>query len=974
MGWRLAVLLAVILGVEVRAQGVSRPEQYVNTLQGTWSLTEYSTGGTLPLVGRPWGMTNWAPHTNDLYAGSRWFHPEHRRFFGVRATHQPSPWIGDYGYFWIQPQVGQLLQPGRGYCGYDPRHPDTTFGPHLFEADLFMFDTKVSVTATRRAAVLRFQYPPHRDGPANQADQSRRLLFYAPNNEKKDFVEAVGDEVYGWTYSNSGGVHSDFRMYFHAKVSKGAVKSAKVDMMNCGSENSNQPVQLTRLDFWKDGVWVDTTGANATNPGGNCPEGEGPDKAFDGKDDTKWLDFSKQPLYLHFPSPVSPDSFSLTTANDHPERDPVQWVVAGSNDGQHWETLQSQQTDYPVPSARRAQTPVIGFTSQGSFTHLRFSTHKVRAQATDTSCPAGILEIGDAPGGETVEVVVGTSFISLQQAKANADEEVGGRAFSEVLQESVRVWREQLGRVNITRSGLKPGSPAEKERLSTFYGSLYRASMFPHRLTEYQNGLPVHYSPYTGRVAQGVLSTDHGFWDAYRTVYPLHNFLFSDTAGELLQGFINAYKEGGWLPSWPSPGFRGSMVGSFQDLVLADAMVKGIQGFNYSEAYEGMLRDADVDPGKVEGAGRFGLEKCLALGYCPHDTVHESVARTLNYAYADWGIAQAARLMKRSGDVSRFSERALHYRNMFDHHTKFNRERWANGSFVEPFDQYAWSGGYTEGGPWTFRFEAVWDMEGMAKLFGGKKKLCKMVDKLLAEPPRYSFGSYGMQIHEQVELPLEFVPVPGAEKRTPFPPGAERTGFGQLEHNNQPSHHILYIPQAAGCSHTTEVWTRQVLDKLYSSTHFSGDEDNGEMGAWYVFSSLGFYPLVPGTDSYVTGSPLFDEARVTLGNGKTLNVVSHGNSDTAVLVRRVALNGKKVDKAALEYHGLMEGGTLEFWMREEGLGGRLASTAVTAVGGVDSWRTLAISGWCAFAIMLAKYLRRGDLPPAVAAVKEGSHV
>jgi len=397
------------------------------------------------------------------------------------------------------------------------------------------------------------------------------------------------------------------------------------------------------------------------------------------------------------------------------------------------------------------------------------------------------------------------------------------------------------------------------------------------------------------------------------------------------------------------------MVGSFQDLVLADAMVKGIQGFNYTEAYEGMLRDAEVDPGKVVGAGRFGLDECMQLGYCPYDTVHESVGRTLNYAFADFGIAQAARLLKRSGDVERFSERALTYRNIFDPETKFNRERWANGTFVTPFDQYAWSSGYTEGGPWTFRFEAVWDIEGMGQLFGGKDKLCDMVDKLLAEPPRYRFGSYGMQIHEMVELPLQSVPVPGAEQRTPFPPGAERTGFGQLEHNNQPSHHILYVPQAAGCSRTTELWTRQVMDKLYSSTHFSGDEDNGEMGAWYVFSSLGFYPLVPSTGSYVTGSPLFSEATVRLGNGKTLRIVSHHNSDEAVLVRKVALNGRTVDKAALSYERLLEGGKLEFWMVEsvapESPWEEEASPLVT-------WRTVAVTGWLAFALVLAKHLRQ----------------
>jgi len=210
----------------------------------------------------------------------------------------------------------------------------------------------------------------------------------------------------------------------------------------------------------------------------------------------------------------------------------------------------------------------------------------------------------------------------------------------------------------------------------------------------------------------------------------------------------------------------------------------------------------------------------------------------------------------------------------------------------------------------------VWDIEGMALMYGGKYDLCKMVDALLAEPPRYWFGSYGRQIHEEVELPLEFVPVPGAEKRTPFPPGAEKTGFGQLEHNNQPSHHILWVPQAAGCSRTTEVWTRQVVDKLYSSTHFCGDEDNGEMGAWYVFSSLGFYPLVPGTGSYVTGSPLFSEVQIRLGNGKALTVVAHGNSDTAVLVEKVMLNGQNVNKSALSYSGLQEGGKLEFWMAQ----------------------------------------------------------
>eukprot|EP01062_Namystynia_karyoxenos_P005964 TRINITY_DN12073_c0_g1_i1.p1 TRINITY_DN12073_c0_g1~~TRINITY_DN12073_c0_g1_i1.p1 ORF type:complete len:994 (+),score=195.18 TRINITY_DN12073_c0_g1_i1:79-3060(+) len=974
-----AALVAAAAGAGTcRGAGVTNPEEYVNTLQGTWSTTEYSTGGTLPLVGRPWGMSNWAPHTADLLgSGGRWFHPDNRRFFGIRCTHQPSPWIGDYSYFWVSAQVGKYLKPGAAFGGYDPKRAETNFKPYLFNATVFMHDTDVAVTATERAAAFQFRFPALRRSPVDGADQRRRILFTLPGSEK-DWIDVNSNEVSGWTHSNSGGVPDSWRMYFYARV-RAPVQLAEAGRHDCGAGSGSMPVQLSRIDLWAGKQRIDMSAANATNPGGNNPIGEGPEHVLDASNETKWLDFNREPLVMRFPSAVSPDSFTFTTASDSPDRDPIRWGLDASDNGVQWTEVSKQEVDYPVQLARSLQSAHFPIAPPGvGHRWWRFRPLKVRAQQADDSCAAAILSFDETnPATDTVEFAVGTSFISVEQARRNLDREVGGRSFAEVLAESKEVWRRQLGRITVADSGLVSGSAAERERLSAFYGSLYHASMFPHRLTEYDAaGRPVHFSPYTGAVAEGVLSTDHGFWDAYRTVYPLQNLLFADHAGELLQGFVNAFKEGGWLPAWPSPGYRSSMVGTFQDLVLADAMVKNVTGFSWKDAYSGMLRDADHEPAHDVVGGRESLSYCMQLGYCPH-TVHESTARTLNYAYADFGVAQAARLLGHRGDHDRLARRSRNYRNIFDPRTQFFRPRHSNGSFVEPFDQYAWGGDYTEGGPWTFRLEAVWDMPGMAALFGGPESLCDKVDEMLAEPPRYTQGGYPTQIHEQVELPLLREPVPNAENFIPWSPSQQRTGFGQYEQNNQPSHHLLYVAAAAGCPERTEYWVRQVMDKLYSSTHFCGDEDNGEMGAWHVFSAIGIYPLVPATDSYVTGSPLMRNVTVALPGGSQLTIVAHGNSNRALYVSRVALNGSEVNKAALRHSDLVRGGLLEFWMSETPAGSARRTAphllgsrawglraADLALRGLSQWWT----GWAAFLALAAQQatlrLRRRRVEPS----------
>lgn len=519
----------------------------------------------------------------------------------------------------------------------------------------------------------------------------------------------------------------------------------------------------------------------------------------------------------------------------------------------------------------------------------------------------GTIEFGH--GTKSVVVVVATSFISIAQAWRNLDREVGDKSFDELVAEGKAEWRKVLGVYNVTA--------IDTTALKVFYTNVWKASLFPRFLTESnESGHDVHFSPYTNRAEEGKLVADSGFWDAYRTVYTFQSMAHPEILGALMEGWVNAYREAEWLPQWPSPGQRASMVGTMGDVSLADAIVKSewgfVSGFNVSMAYEAIRKDAFTPRPKGGLFGRAGLQPYVNLGYIPEAdfpnqankesnlTQVESVSRTLNDYVADAAISRAAAVLDFREDNEILFNRSRKYPVLFNKTSLFFQPKDVNGSFYGPFDPLAWRWGFTEGGPWQYRFYVPHDVAGLQVLYDGQ--LCAKIKEMLTTTsgPAFHQGGYGGTIHEMKEAQALF-----------------DQGFGYYAHNNQPVHHVLWIAKKAGCDDIGDQYLRRTMAEMYTLKGYPGDEDNGEMAAWYVLSALGLFQLENAADELVVGSPAVVDATLQLAAGKRLTITTENQSQENVHVQSTTWTStggstRTVKDNILKFTEVMAGGNLHF--------------------------------------------------------------
>lgn len=435
---------------------------------------------------------------------------------------------------------------------------------------------------------------------------------------------------------------------------------------------------------------------------------------------------------------------------------------------------------------------------------------------------------------ERLELRLAASFIDEDTALASANRELATRSLNDLVGEGEKIWNDLLGRIAIV------GQSDDQER--TFYTCLYRCLLFPRFLDEIDaSGQIVHYSPYDGQIHSGSLCADMGFWDTYRTLQPLLAFAYPEKFKQMLEGWLSACRESGWTPKWPSPGLRDCMIGTHFNVVVADAIAKGITDWNVEEAFGYLWRDAteESDNGCY---GRQGLNDYVRFGYVPCDRHPHATASTLDYAYDDFCVAQVAKYLGKSVEADMLLKRSQNYRNVFDASVGFMRGRRADGTWEPEFSEFRWGGPFIEGGPWQHTFNVPHDPDGLTALFGGPEKLCAKLDAMLAAPARFETGSYGYEIHEMTEMAL--------------------AAFGQYAHSNQPVHNFLFLYALAGQPDKTSHWVHRVANELYNPEHLPGDEDNGEMSAWYILASLGLYPFCPGTPHYVKFQPLVARAEI----------------------------------------------------------------------------------------------------------------
>ncbi len=489
--------------------------------------------------------------------------------------------------------------------------------------------------------------------------------------------------------------------------------------------------------------------------------------------------------------------------------------------------------------------------------------------------------------GDAVTVRIGVSLISVEQAERNLRAEMPEEGFDAVVARAKSAWEKELAKVE-----LQGGTAAARK---TFYTAMYHAVQFPHMLQETDgDGKMVHWSPYDGKVHAGEMFADNGFWDTFRAQFPLLTIIEPKKDAEIIRAMLNAYDEGGFIPKWPNPGETNVMIGTHGDSVVADAYLKGIRDYDVAKAYAALHKDG-TEKGTPPFQARSGIEDYIKLGYVPYDHgVHESVACTLEYAYDDFAVAQMARALGKDDDYKMFMSRAGNYRNLYDASTGFMRGKKSDGSWIEPFDPLAWGGVYTEGNAWQWLWSVQQDVPGLMALMGGRDAFIKKLDTLFSTTADFKVGGYGNVIHEMTE--------------------AKMAGTGQYAHINEPVHHVVYLYDYAGEPWKTQQWVHKVEDELYKPgpAGWLGDEDTGQMSSWYIFSSLGFYPVLPGQPIYALGSPQFDRAVIHLENGKSFTVEATRKSAGDIYVQSVTLNGKPLNRPWIQHSEITGGGVLHF--------------------------------------------------------------
>ncbi len=447
-----------------------------------------------------------------------------------------------------------------------------------------------------------------------------------------------------------------------------------------------------------------------------------------------------------------------------------------------------------------------------------------------------------------IEFKISSSYISFEQAILNMERDTTYSDFEDLKEQNEAIWNEYLSRIEIDGS---------EEQLKTFYSCMYRAFLYPHKAYEIdENGESVHYSPAADGVRKGVRYTDNGFWDTYRTIYPFYSLVAKDEFREILEGYIQDYIDGSWLPCWTAGDAKNCMPSTAIDAVICEAATKGLISKEMLEiAFKGMELHANENS-KNKAYGRDGCEDYLKLGYVPCDKHRESVNLTLDAAYFDYCLATVAGILGYEDKKQKYLKRAKNYANIFDSETGFMRPKDSNGNFKPGFDPISWGGDYTEAAAWQTTFAVQHDFEGYAELLGGKDKLLALLDKHFNTPVEFRVGGYGLEIHEMSEM--------AAGK------------WGQCAISNQPSFHIPFIYAYLGETEKADYWVKRICEEgfSYKDDGFPGDEDNGTTAAWYIFATIGLYPITPGKPIFTHTTPLAENVRVL---GKPLDLSDFGN-------------------------------------------------------------------------------------------------
>ncbi|HKG47125.1 MAG TPA: GH92 family glycosyl hydrolase [Pyrinomonadaceae bacterium] len=477
----------------------------------------------------------------------------------------------------------------------------------------------------------------------------------------------------------------------------------------------------------------------------------------------------------------------------------------------------------------------------------------------------------DTRAGAPVLVKIGISAVDMDGARRNLNAELNHWNFEKVKADATAAWNAELNKITVSGGTIS--------QLTNFYTSLYHVMTAPNLFMDVDGR-------YRGRdfkthTAEGFTNyTVFSLWDTFRAAHPLYTIIDRKRTRDFINTFLAQYEQGGRLPVWElAANETDTMIGYHAVSVIADAAAKGIDGFDLNKAFQAMKHSAELREHR-------GLGAYISHGFISTEEERESVSKVLEYAYDDWCIAEVARMLGKKADYDRYNARAQSYKNVFDRATGFMRPR-SNANWVEPFDPREVTFAFTEANSWQYTFFAPHDVSGLIALMG-RKQFARKLDQLFT-----------------------------ADSRTTGREQADITGLiGQYAHGNEPSHHMAYLYDYVGQPWKTQSRVRQIMDQFYKPEPdgLIGNEDCGQMSAWYVLSAAGFYPVTPGSTVYAIGSPLFAEARFNLENGKSFVVRTVNGSKRNVYIQSATLNGKAYNKSFLVHADLMAGGELVFVM------------------------------------------------------------